>query len=306
MFARNTNNSIIKATLKSKHFRKDSNEHKYAVLWASKFYRTINRIMRTKTFEEQVENCPYAIRYIKHFIDYFDKHGLTSEDLLSRTRSAVLYRGITASYPISQEMQEDGFMSTSKKHVAKSFAGNGNVLSFDIKKLPRDARFAEDYLMEYEVLFLPGTVRILGVSEFVECSYTMNKDLIDKYLELRHGGGELEDIPEIDPSAKLVVWYRAITGKPIEIVAQMFVPEKDAAAFFKQNVLTMDDTLQRSVELIPESKDCYNIYMAIYDYKKKHVDTLHYGLFGSFFKNMFDQKRTKDVESAIKSRYSWL
>lgn len=314
MFARNTNNSIIKATLKSKHFRKDSSVHKYAVLWASKFYRIINRIMRMKTFEEQVATCPYAIRYIKHFLKYFETHGVTSDQLSSKTRSTVLYRGLTAGYPISQEMKEDGFMSTTyKKHVAKSFAGNGNVLSFDIKKLPKNAKFAvidqeiQDHLMEYEVLFLPGTIRILGVSEFVDCSYAMNKELINKYSELTHnGGGDLEDIPDIDPAGKLVVWYRAITDRPVEIVAQMFVPEKDTVAFFKQNVLTMDDSLQRSVDLIPEKKDCCNIYMALYDYKKKMIDTLHYGLFDSFFKNMFDQKRTEEAEAAIKGRYSWL
>jgi hypothetical protein len=311
MYAKNTNNATIKATLKSKSFKNDKSEHKYAVLWASKFYRTINRIMRNKTFEEQVSTCPYAIKYIKHFLKYFDTHGVTAEQLLLKTN--VLYRGITADYLISQEMQENGFMSTSyKKHVAKSFANKGKILSFDIKKLPKDTKFAvidqeiEDYLMEYEVLFLPGTIRILNVSEFVECSYVMNSELVSKYSGLS-GGGELEDIPEIDPSEKLVVWYRAIPKKPVQIIAQIFVPKKNALVFFKQNVLPMDDQIQRYIELIPDynKTNSYNIYMAIYDYKKKHIDTLHYGLFDSFFTNMFDQTRIKEVESTITEKYSW-
>jgi hypothetical protein len=83
-------NSVFEAFLGSNDFRELDSRHKYAILWASKFYRLINRLMRSRTFEEITTQYPYATKYIREFLMYFDIHG--------KDKQYIVNKGITKLY----------------------------------------------------------------------------------------------------------------------------------------------------------------------------------------------------------------
>jgi len=326
-----------------KEFATNTDVHKYAILWASKFYKHINKIMRNLSFEDQKLNYPYGITFIIHFIRYFDKFGITKHDLLQKNIKH-LYRGVSGDYILPEEVGNDaGFMATSEKlYVAQTFATNGgNVLMFNVADIPDDIKMVTinetlaDYLYEYEVLFLPGTIVKVKNSKYkYEYRYTnMNVELIHKYLgETPKCGGsdsdesECEQIPDIDLANKIVVWYRAIQNRPVEIMAQSFMPEtkEETIKFFRYTTMPYDDMLTRFTERMPEYQDMkaeyershnpavlqkmesYMIHMAVYNTTTKKLDTLHYGIFAKCFAEVFDMSRAPEVEAKIIATYkSW-
>ena len=326
MEAKPINNSVIKSFLTTKAFAKNTNAHKYAILWTSKFYRFINQVMRRHSFNVQQTSYPYAVRYIKHFIHYFDTFGITKSDL----KVATLFRGITADFTPGASIVDTAFIATSTDlHIAQSFAGKkGMILTFRVSDLPQDIKFIQidssisSHLQESEILLLPGKVTISRESNTNYCIYECNMDLVNMYKSLPGTGGGLEadDIPMIDLADKLFVWYRAINDRPVEILAQITTPsDKDKVySFVSRSVMRMDDRIQRINNYIPEYQDMlktstdiqrinsFEIFVAVYDYKKRAILTLHYGMPDDFFANMFDTKRTDEVISYIRKTYDWM
>ena len=223
MLARITN-ANVRVMLESKHFLKDKDKNKYAILWASKFYRTINRIMRLIPIETQLTNYPYTIKFIKHFLDYFDKFGITKDEL--KTKNNMLYRGVTNDFVLSSEFYENGFMSTSLSYdIAKDFAkNNGFILKFPINLLPDDTKFViindklRDDLLEDEILFLPGKITLKKIDNHIISEYKMNEELINKYKTQSGGATDNFTIPDILLKNKLIIWYRAIKNRDIELL----------------------------------------------------------------------------------------
>lgn len=309
-------NSVFKAIIRSNDFRKLDTTHKYAILWASKFYRLINRLMRSKSFDEITSGYPYATRYICKFLKYFDQYGKNKQELIKNNIKS-LYRGLTADFTLSQNITENGFMSTTYiKAIAERFSErNGHILLFDVSKLPDNVKYVtideeiDENFHEFEILFPPGMITI---EKYPNCIYNMNHDLINKYTIFSAAGAcdNEEEIPDLILAGKLVVWWRVLDV--VEILGQTFVPMNDTTSYIKTYVLPQDDRFQRSIELIPkytvdsQQTKKWNIFMAVYDYTQHSLDTLHYGIFNCIFNELFDISRTDEVIKAIKSNYSFL
>ena len=154
-------NYSVKSILNNE-FMKNTNPHKYAKLWASKFYKIIAKIMRNYDIVEIKNSYPYSFFYISNFIKYFYTHGYYKKDLLEHNVK-YLYRGLTNDFKFGNYFDENSFMSTSWKFkIAEGFAkSEGNILIFFLINLPDnlpfviiDSNIAEE-LNESEIVFLP-------------------------------------------------------------------------------------------------------------------------------------------------------
>jgi hypothetical protein len=332
-------NASVKAFLLDDDFREDKNPHKYIILWSSKFYRLINKVMRNHDISEILQRTKYIRRYITKMVKYFFKYGLYKDDLIKRSQK--LYRGIDKDFEIPLEYKESGFMSTTQSlSVAKSFAGKngGNIIVFATNKLPTDTPFVridesiDEYLAEKEILFLPGTIKLKKSSNYIKAVYEMNplfRELHNDNAPLQGGGLTIKDTDLIDLKGKYIVWWRAIKGRPVEVVSTMQMPRKSAevARFFKEAVLPHDDKFEVKTNFIPEYMDLkkkmltnykavrkderelyksYMVHMGIYNAKTKEVLTIHYGVFDEMFnEELFNPQRTKEVHEAILKHCSW-
>ena len=187
-------NSHVKSFLLNEDFRKDKNRHKYVILWSSKFYRLINRIMRIYHLHD-IMKTKYTRHFVKRMIKYFFEYGLEINELLKK--GSKLYRGLDKDFLITETYTENGFMSTSLSiNVAKTFAGNGgNILMFDMVDLPSKTPFViidediDDGLLEKEVLFLPGTIHIKKTSKDIKAYYSMDPYIKTIKDTIQDGGG---------------------------------------------------------------------------------------------------------------------
>lgn len=324
-------NDVVFASMLDKRFKKDRNPHKFAIIWTSKFYRLVNNCMRNKEIDEQVKEIPHAVYFIKNYIDYFYKHGVQSNDISSKR----LYRGYKLQYTLDHEIKDNGFISVScSSSVAHEFAGlGGNVIVFKTKHLPIHVPFVKitqdivPYSSEEEYVFLPGTItRLNKYSE-----YKPNIDLIKMYqaIELPIKGGAVnlfEDI-DIDLRDKLVVWYRAIHNRTVDIIGITRLPKtiKQIKDTWKTQVDLNDDKFEDATQLIPEYQDLikeknsisntpttridisrkissYNIYTAIVERNTINILSINYGIPKAMFDEMFDMKRVNEVKLAISQK----
>jgi transposase-like protein len=72
----------------------------------------------------------------------------------------------------------------------------------------------------------------------------MNPIFKDLYENQQIGGGVNVKEPQlINLRGKYIVWWRAIKGRPVEVVSTMQMPKdsKDVERFFKEAVLPHDD-----------------------------------------------------------------
>jgi hypothetical protein len=146
----------------NEEFIKDTNPHKFAILWAGKFYGKLNKIMYNKSLDEIKNDYPYTFYYIKNFIKYFYTHGFYKKSLI-QNKVSLLFRGIKKDFDIKPIYKQNSFMSTSWDfNVAEGFAEDkGSILIFRTKDLPEDIPMVVidericDYLNESEILFLP-------------------------------------------------------------------------------------------------------------------------------------------------------
>jgi hypothetical protein len=67
-------NTNVGHYLTDEDFAYDQNPHKYAMLWASKFYRVLDSIMRHA--DTIADLPPNTKQFVIDFISYFRSHGL--------------------------------------------------------------------------------------------------------------------------------------------------------------------------------------------------------------------------------------
>lgn len=325
MLARDTiTNVIVKSSL-TKRFRRNTNPHKYAVLWSSKFYKTINHIMRNNDPHKIISQFKYSAYFIKAFIEYFYTHGSSANEI--RKQTLKLYRGYDDQFKFSDTIRDFGFIATSKKNsVAKEFAGDkGEVIRMKTEYLPDTVPYViideniSEHLREEEVLLLPGT---LYITTSKKCKYKPNMQLIDIYRNASMAGGghnmiAADSAMDIELAGKIIVWYRAIQGRPVEIINWRNIPksEKKLYKFFRYKVDRLDASYESILRLIPEYVDLVNkpnkssaetkrmmsymVFTAIYDPKAKIVETIRYGVFNEVFEEIFNTSRCGEVEQTI-------
>lgn len=68
MQVRDQTNVFVKAVLKEREFRKSKNQHKFAILWASKLYQSINHVMRDYDSDKVIKDFPYTTSFIVQFL----------------------------------------------------------------------------------------------------------------------------------------------------------------------------------------------------------------------------------------------
>ena len=287
----------VKVFLKEEMFIKDTNKHKYVILYASSFYRIINYNLRN--FDELSEH-KYTCQFYLKFLKYFYKYGVYKDDIKKKTRK--LYRGYTNTWIFSKQFQDNAFISTSiSKDIATKFASNGegNVITFRVSELPENIPFVlidnqiAPYLDEEEIVFLPGTIDI----ENGKARWTPNINLEEKCKQMAKGGGGPKfDIPDLELRGKIVVFWRCIQGREPDILGQYRLSKSVRGVHrdFKEQIYNRWDHFDGVKNFIPEYMDfkkaqnksesekrkwmSYFVYMAIYDPVSKKVDTLTYGM----------------------------
>jgi hypothetical protein len=155
-------NSNIAASIDSEFIR-DKDPKKFVILWTTKFHKKLNKVMRNVDFETIKKDYPYTSFFMTNLIDYFYKYGKYKRDLIGKTD--FLYRGLDKEFSFKEGniYEENCFMSTSyDSSIAEGFAeSKGNILVFDVNKLPYDIPFIiinrqlREHLNEREILFLP-------------------------------------------------------------------------------------------------------------------------------------------------------
>lgn len=328
-------NASVRPFLVDDDFKRDKNPHKYVLLWSTKFYRLINNIMRAFPLEIVLRETKYTKYYVIKLVKYFIKHGVSKKEVMER--SPLLYRGLDKDFKIVNEYTEKGFMSTSMSlSIAEEFKGkhDGCILTFSTKKLPPNTPFLlidesiAEHLAEQEVLFLPGKITLKKSSKDIKAVYEMDRFILEIVKEKQDGGGAVTR-ELINLKGRYIVWWRAIKGRPVEIVGMMEMPKKsnEVEKFFKNVILPYDDGFAYKNDFIPQFKDLkekffqlgtlekderelyesYFVNMAIYDSKNKKVLTINYGVFDEMFnEEMFDNNRSPEVHEAIIKHCGWL
>jgi hypothetical protein len=335
-------NSIIESYLQNSSYKDDTNKHKAVLLWASKFHKHINFVLREFTYDEIMNNTIWAKTYITEMISYFYEHGLNKQNLLAKGIQ-LLYRGYDKEFNFGKVIYDTGFIATSVHfHTATDFAGlGGKVVLFQTMTLPNDVPFViidesiADYLSEDEVLLLPGTITLEKKEKNMHAMYNMNEEFV-KHFSTKSGGttntpmqslSTLVEIPLTHLTnlcSKYVIWYRAIIGRPVEVLGWMQMPEDDdeCMIFFKNVVMKHDASFSIKNNLIPTYQDLkkkknrtetetimfksFFVHMAIYDGKRKHVDTLIYGCPNKVAEEVYDTSRSIEITEHILKYCDWL
>lgn len=334
-------NSNIAVYLENSSYKNDKNKHKIIMLWASRFYKHINFVLRTYSYEEIAKDTIWAKQYTQEMIKYFYENGIYKNDLLDKNIDK-LYRGYSKDFSLSGSFDDTTFIATSLyKHTAATFADpNGNIIVFNVDQLPNDVPFVliddtiAEYLQEDEVLLLPGKISLENKDNYIKATYRMNKDFIKHFGSSSRGGFALSggmanvEIPPnafIDLCGKYVIWYRAIRERDVETLGWMKLPDKieQCVSFFKDVVFKHDDSFLIKTNLIPEFQDLkkkgknkteeekllfksYFVHMAIYDAKNKKVDVLQYGCPCNFSAEVYDLTRAEEIKKHIVKTHSWL
>ena len=312
--------SQVKAFMRDIFFVKDTSPHKYAVLYASKFYRVINPCLR------DIEKHPhrkYICRFFVNFVKYFFEHGKKQSEIAQKVK--VLYRGYPR-LPSSLPFIDNAFISTTEDlSIAQRFGDK--IISFKTSKLPTSVPYViiddsiAEYLFESEILFLPGKIDVCIKS--YKATYTPKPNL-NEMCEQYGGGPDIADleIPKLDLRGKIVVWYRVVYGRTPEVIDFQNLPNthKGVELLFRNKVFPRDTLLQDMRTYIPEYVDLrdlqnktdtqclqlqsYMVHMAIYDPTKNEIDTINYGVFDEVFPEIFDVSQASNVRKTIKKYFA--
>jgi hypothetical protein len=116
-------------------------------------------------------------------------------------------------------------------------------------------------------------------------------------------------IPHIELRERIVVWWRAIVGRKVEVLSWHPLPKtkKNIEREFKESVFPRDESLQNIREFIPEYIDStdskirlsYGVFMAIYNMNLAKVETISWGVPAELLPEIFDVKRSQEVEMSI-------
>lgn len=328
----------MKELLKDKKLKNDP--HKCVIIWSSKVYRNINGILRLKQTIEHLDQKQY--KYIKRFLDefliYFRTHGIYKEDLI-RQKCKKLFRGYKH-VVTSQVFNDFAFISTSKrKDVAQSFKNEkGMLVSFSTQNLP-DVPFVvidntiRDYMLEDEVLMLPGSVELSSHQDKNNGIYRVNQSVYTYMMNLQEGGGRENNddllskivIPNIDLKGKYVVFWRGVVGRPIDILGIIRLPKqshKQVVKFWKEVIDKQDREFESMNYYIPRYMDLfekrnrteqemeeicsYTVYIAIYDKKRNIIEHYHYGIFDVLaMETGYNPSRESEVAEKIKNCHAF-
>jgi len=311
---------LVKTFLKDSTFHKDVDPHKYAILYASKFYRVINPYLRDI---ESHTKRKYICRFYINFVNYFFEYGKKQSDIVKRC--SKLYRGCPGLRP--SPIVDKAFISTTEDlSVAMRFAKqDGVVITFKTSKLPTNVPYViiddsiAEYLFESEILFLPGIITVTKDLKAIYSPLPNVKEMCDQI-----GGGAADEfditnlkIPKIDLRDKIVVWYRVIQGRDPDILDVRSLPKthKGVEMMFRTTIFPHDAYLQDMRTYIPEYIDLrdkkgktpaecekvhsYMVHMAIYDPKNNNIDTINYGVFDEVFPEIFNVSMKDKVETTI-------
>jgi hypothetical protein len=143
-----------------------------------------------------------------------------------------------------------------------------------------------------------------------------------------------EHHPDIDLRRKYAVHYRAIQGRPVEVMSATRFPKtnKSMNAFFKSDIFPKESFYERVLIYIPEYQDIvaenksptimtthtaqqraalrakmssYWPHMAVYDPKTREVEHITYGDYDCLLDDLgFDRSRTQEIKDAIKQAMS--
>lgn len=336
-------NSIIGDYVGDSNYTNDDDPNKAILLWTTKFHEHLNNILRTYTLKRALRETTWTKKYLLELFAYYKAHAKNKQWLIEKGIK-TLYRGYKLSnFTLQDSFRDDGFISTSQLvNVAKDFQGSkGNILCFDVSELSDDCIFVyinddiEDHLNEEEILFPPGRITLLRKTiddENIKASYEPNSKLLE-YMKKRLRGGhydvqktELVNLPKsafVDMNGKLVVWYRAIKNRPIDVLTWHELPLKEAGTVFMKDVLKRDKEFSWRNEFIPEYSDLlkkqetinedeyhklnsYTVFMAIIDREKKSVLDVRYGIPSEMFKELYDTSRDNEIEEVILKKCAWL
>lgn len=310
-------NANVGAYLSEEDFTHDKNPHKYALLWASKFYRVLNNVMRNVKDVSSIP--PYTKEFVSAFVAYFKKHGIKKQAVMALTR--CLYRGVDKTYRLKGRMQDNGFISTSRHlDVAKRFSGgSGKIIHLKTRELPDNVPFVRidetlaEYLHEQEILLLPGELTLTIVNKEIRGIYNVNKNIMD----IQHGGKMNESIESLlftfgddkmvyDLRGRVVIWWKHDGKGNVESLNFTRLPHKGINEYWKRVVLDIDDYLTSIMDYMPDDCDKLLIFMAIVNPKNLEVETLHYGMPRNMFEEHFDvTKYEKKCVQKLLEDNSW-
>lgn len=242
------------------------------------------------------QKTTYIDKYIAKLFHETITNGISAKELKKKYK--ILYRGVTPEFTLKSNIQEYGFISTTPNiEIAKKHADvDGKVLVFLTKNLCNHCKYL---LIDEQIFFLPGSLTInkLYSNHYLEYNYVSNHDMINKYI--------YQDfiIPTIScdtyNSRIIIVLYRAIPNKNIEIVANQLYYNEDALTQdpLKHDILKYDILKYNFDDLIS--------FIAIYDYCKREFKTLHYGIYEDIYQILFDQSRIHEVKDLIMNTYNF-
>jgi len=312
----------------------DPNPHKFSIFWASGMYKLVNYNMRTTILEKILEYLPNTLWFIQNYLKYFQDYGITSKELIQRNITK-LYRGIrNTSYfeiKIGDTYNDRGFIATSYEfNIADNISGRDMILYFDVNSIPLDTKVViiddriEMYLQESEVLLMPGKITIVNEKN---TKYEPDISLINSYLKaptptIKMLGGGAFKIPNIKIEGKLLVFYRAIHNRPVEVLKVRTVPLEPDKEFHRNLKRTMD-LYEYIPEFIPEfidlrnitlkppenisneeytearlKRDSYMIHIALWN--GEEIETIHLFEYALLFEEVFDMSKKDIVQSELK------
>lgn len=297
-------------------FAHDPNPHKHAMLWASKFYRVLNNIMRHA--DTIADLPPNTKQFVNDFVSYFRSHGLKKPDIMALAK--CLYRGIDKTHKLKKHMRDNGFMSTSRSfNIAKKFAGDsGKIIHLKTKDLPDDVPFVRideslaDYLHEQEILLLPGTLELTIVNKEIRGIYNVRRDIMET-MKTQQGGKTSNTMDTFlmsahtdmnDLKGRIIIWWKHDRKGNAESLNFTKLPNKNIHDYWKRVVLDIDDYLSSVIQYMSEKT---MIYMAILNPKTLEIETLHYGMPRSIFIEHVDvDKYEKRLIESIIEENKWL
>lgn len=308
-------NSIIGEYLENTFYTTSKDHHKVILLWASKFHRHFNRILRDYTLDDVLQNTTWTKKYLKDLMKYFKKYGKTKEQLV-KDGITELYRGYSAGTLLvhGTSFHDDGFIATStQKHIANTFARDDGILTvLCVKDLPPNAIHVKidesisEEMLEEEVLLIPGTLSFKRIDDVFRMFYSPDV----RYLSMIESmsGGDMNmskttkvQIPKsslVPVNNKLFVWWRSIVERPVESLGWMITPKdpEEALKYFKTHIMRHDESFQHKNKFIPDFCDLsqkrwserteeehhrfhsYIVHMAMIDLDTKAIIDLRYGI----------------------------
>jgi hypothetical protein len=173
-----------------------------------------------------------------------------------------------------------------------------------------------------------------GLKQY-KCLYESNINYMNKFRKSKKQNGGFflfsKDFPNIDLSNKVVVFWRMLMDRPIDIIRMYDLPEKEDEIykFFRENIVPAETHFRTASRLIPENFDLltylrnddayssneeeytakakrhdqYNIYQAIINPSDGKVETIHFGIFRKIFQAFFDT--TTNEQKVISALESW-